>query len=93
MKYAGKYANINGRKLRIVDALSGGPDCPPRELLLEGGRSVSWSGGEGWILHDHGRGDWIPSLSVFGVRVKTPCYPSKGNPSMVLECLEITTLP
>jgi hypothetical protein len=93
MKYAGKYANINGRKLRIVDALSGGPDCPPREFLLEGGRTVFWSAGEGWILQDHGNGRWIPSLSIFGVHVKTPCRPCTDDPSKILECLQITTLP
>jgi hypothetical protein len=90
MKYAGKYVNINGTKMRIVDALSGGPDCPPREFLLDGGRTVHWSGSEGWILQDHGNGYWIQSLSIFGVHVKTPCYPS-GDPSKILECLEITT--
>jgi hypothetical protein len=86
----GKYAHINGSKIKILDALSAGPNCVPYTLLLQGGRSVTYHEGVGWVMQDHGQGEWIPELSIYGIRVKAPCYPS-STPGKIAECLEITS--
>ena len=87
--FAGKKININGHWIEIVNALSGGPDCVPDTFLLAGNRSVTWHGDVGWIMEDHGQGEWIPELSKYGVRVRAKCYISKTGPNPIDECLEI----
>ena len=66
---ATKTIKINGRETAVVNSFSSGPGCEAHTYEIHGGKRVEQCGRLGWILTGHGQGEWIPEISVYGVRV------------------------